>query len=599
MEALMITIFFFFSVFCYSQTAIRGIVKDSKANEPLSYCSISIKGTLKGTISNEEGVFSISGNLNTDTLIFSYVGYDTQKIPLKVVFKNKVVLLNRKDVLLQEVTIHSNDDFLYEILDQCRKKFLKDQTKHVAKVYYGLETQTKDRPIEMLECYYNGYLNGTALDKILLKNGRIGLAELDSSYFLTLNTSKAICSIGLTDKNDNFPLIPLQLSKRELKKMFILKSEYSEDKQYEIKFTPRADQNKRFSGEVWIDGNTFSLLKIDLTVKNAFNHPFLPLFSKDSILNVDLSISYTYKQEGSKMLLDIINFNYDVRYKRTRDSLNALVPSIITRDINAKGVLYFYDYENPFILPYFEYDENYDDYRKMSIIPYNAVFWKNNNTLILTKKQKENLGFFAQEGYLVNFDEGNYGNNFLKILRRYPNDSTVVPFFEFYYAFWSEKERIELNRKLRQNEIYPAEKINQNILSDLYNLKVQILLDITQLEDSLNCKSYTVFDADKTFYHLPEQPCTKAFLNIFFDICQIERREMEKELQNNNKSLSRIDSVYKNTLERIDNITHRYLKEVKLGTNETELEKWNQYVMKNLNIDNIRIFQGSSTGKVE
>jgi len=599
MKPILIPIFIFFSIFSFSQTIIKGLVKDSKTNEPLPYCSISIKGTQIGAITNGEGVFSISGNLNTDTLIFSYVGYVTQKIPLKEIYQSKAVMLKRKDILLQEVTIHANDDFLYEILDQCRKKLLKDQTKHIAKVYYGLETQTKDRPIEMLECYYNGYLNGTVLDKILLKNGRIGLAELDNRYFLTLNTSKAISAIGLTNKNDSYPSIPLQLSKRELKKMFLLKAEYNDGKQYEIKFTPRNDQNKRFSGEVWIDGKTFSLLKIGLTVRNAFNHPFLPLVPQDSVFNVDLSISYTYKQEDAKMLLDIISFNYDVTYKSVRDSTIAKVPSIVTRNINAKGVLYFYDYDNPFILPYFEYDENYDDYRKMSIIPYNAVFWRNNNTLVLTQKQKENLGFFAQEGYLVNFDEGNYGKNFLRILKRYPNDSIMVPFFEFYYAFWSPNERIELNRKLRQNEIYPAEKINQNIQSNLYKLKVQILLDVTKLGDSLNCKSYTVFDINKTFYHLPEQTYTKVFLNIFFDICEIQRREMEKELQNNSNSLSRIDSIYKKTLERIDNVTHRYFKEVKLGTNEKELEQWNQYVIKNLNIDNIKIFQESNNDKTQ
>ena len=115
----------------------------------------------------------------------------------------------------------------------------------------------------------------------------------------------------------------------------------------------------------------------------------------------------------------------------------------------------------------------------------------------------------------------------------------------------------------------------------------------------MNCKSYTVFDINKTFYHLPEQTYTKTFLNIFFDICEIQRREMEKEQQNTNNSLSRIDSIYKKTLERIDNVTHRYLKEVKLGANEKELEQWNQYVINNLNIDNIKIFQESNNDKTQ
>ena len=66
---------------------------------------------------------------------------------------------------------------------------------------------------------------------------------------------------------------------------------------------------------------------------------------------------------------------------------------------------------------------------------------------------------------------------------------------------------------------------------------------------------------------------------------------MDKELQNTESSLSQIDSIYKQTVERIDNITKRYLKEVQLGKNNKELQRWNQYVIQNLNIDNIKIFQ--------
>jgi hypothetical protein len=65
---------------------------------------------------------------------------------------------------------------------------------------------------------------------------------------------------------------------------------------------------------------------------------------------------------------------------------------------------------------------------------------------------------------------------------------------------------------------------------------------------------------------------------------------MEKGLQHNDNSLFRIDSIYKETLVRIDNITKRYLKEVQLGKNEKELRQWNQYVIKNLGIDNMKLF---------
>ena len=195
------------------------------------------------------------------------------------------------------------------------------------------------------------------------------------------------------------------------------------------------------------------------------------------------------------------------------------------------------------------------------------------------------------EGCLLNFGEGNYGSNFLAKAK---DDSTFYRFYsgfyEFYYTFWSPDKRILLNRKLKRYEAYPAETLNHNVPSDLYQLNVQVLLDITQVKDSLYCKSYTVFDAAKTFYHISTQPWTNAFLNIYFDICEIERRKMEKELGTNDHNLAQIDAIYNKTRENITTITRKYLKEVQLGKNQEELINWNQYVITNLGIDNLHLF---------
>jgi hypothetical protein len=590
-------IFLLHSLFSYSQTRIQGLVKDSKTNEALAYCSIAVKGTKKCTMTNGDGSFSLSVSLTKDSVLFSYVGYETRIIAADRLFQKSTVLLERKHITLQEFTLHATNDYLYGIVDQCRKKIMKDQAEHIAKVYYGIETQSKDQPIEQLECYYNGTLNGIFVDKLLLKNGRIALAGLDSRYFLTLNSSKAISTFNLTDKSEYYPSNPFSFGKREMKKQYNLELESSDDKMYTLKFRPRDGQNTQFSGKAWIDKATYSLLKTDLHIENTVRHPFLPIAPSDSLYNVDMVISRTFRQEGNVDLPDHINFSYRMTYKDRRDSVTASIPPVLTREIITSGVMYFYDYDSPFILPYFEYDASYDDYRKISIIPYNDDFWNNTNNLLLTKKQKENLGFFSHSGYLINFNEGNYGKDFLHppgTASDFNKHDEI--FYEDNYTFWSPNKRISLNKKIPQTEIYSQEKINSSILANLYRLKVQILLDVTQLDESLKCRSYTVFDAVKTFYHLPEQPCTNAFLNIYFDICEVERRKMEKELNAHSYSVTGIDSIYRKTTESIENITRQYLKEVQLGKNEKSLIKWNRYIVENLGIDNLKIFQTPDNG---
>lgn len=570
----------------YPQNTITGRIMDSQTGKALPYGSIAIKSTTRGALSNTEGVFTLTVDLSRDTLVISYLGYEMIAIAARELPKTKDIMLKRKEFQLQEVVVHSSDEYLYEIVNQCRKKLLKNRNENVSKVYYGIGTQSGDLPVELLECYYNGNLNGISVNGLSLKNGRIGLAEMDNRYFLTLNSSKGISQMSLLHQNNDYPSLPLQMNKREARKFFKLSLGSVDNEIIHIIFSPKREMRSRFSGDLWIDKNTNTLLKADLRVINAVKHPFLPMFPADSICSLDLNISHTFKKEGLSNKPDHINFDYRITYKSVRDTPTVAIPSVVKRDLLSSGIIYFYDYWDPFILPYFEYNKDFDDYRKISIIPYNPFFWDNNNTLVLTQSQKEDLGFLANEGCLVNYREDNHGNDFLRIRH---SDSTIKSLYESNYYFWSSEKRIQLNRSLNQNRIYPQEKINNSILSNLYNLSVQIFLDVTKKEDKYNFISYTVFDAEKTFFHLEEEAETKAFLNIYFDICEIERRNMERQLNSSAGTIQIIDSIYHEAVSRKDEITKQYLKEVQLGREGVSLSKWNDYVREHLGIDNMKL----------
>lgn len=581
-------LFFLNTVCAFTQVTISGQIRDSKSDESLPFASVMVKSSKKGTLANSEGVFSINVDLKKDTVTFSYLGYKTFEIPAFNLVKKKIIPLERKEILLKELTIHADDDYLYDILDQCRRKMLKDRYQRVAKVYYGLETQAKGQPIEMVECYYNGYLTGISVDSLLLKNGRVGLAELDQRLFLTMSSSKAIGNMNLLFENEQCPGIPLQYKKNKLKKNFSLIMDIGDDDMFHIKFKPKGKSGSYFTGDLWINKKNLNLLKIDLSINNAGVYPFIPIFSLDVLSDVNVTMSQTFRTEDNSTVLDHINFNYQVTYKSVRDTPLVKIRSLITRVINTTGVMYFHDYDQPFILPYFNYDVSFNDYRKISIIPYNSDFWNNNSAMVLTAHQKEDIGFFSHEGQLVNYDVGNYGKNFLNL---YEYDK---PVFEYYYSFWSPNERIILNRKMDENGTWPPEKINQHILSDLYHLEVQLLLDINQVDCTLRCRSYSVFDAKNTFYHLPDQPNTNTFINIYFDIWEIERRKMEAELNKMPHTLAQIDSIYRGTVLRAENLGRRYLKDVQIGKEEKSLRKWNAYIVEKLGIDNMKLF-GSAT----
>lgn len=100
-------VFFFLlsSLSVYSQVKISGHIFD-EANEPVAYANVFFQGTSIGTISDENGTFYLEDSGDHNTVVISFVSYETQTIPLtqKVNYNFDIVL--KEDVAaLQEVVI--------------------------------------------------------------------------------------------------------------------------------------------------------------------------------------------------------------------------------------------------------------------------------------------------------------------------------------------------------------------------------------------------------------------------------------------------------------------------------------------------------------
>lgn len=84
--------------------SISGVVTDGK-QEPLPGVSVVIKGTQKGTITDIEGRFTFQDlQDNEDVMVFSYVGYQRQEVPIGTETKLNVVL-RADDKELEEVVV--------------------------------------------------------------------------------------------------------------------------------------------------------------------------------------------------------------------------------------------------------------------------------------------------------------------------------------------------------------------------------------------------------------------------------------------------------------------------------------------------------------
>ncbi len=104
-----ILLFYFLSItiFSFSQTEISAFVF-SENKKPLPYCSIVLKNQHKGTYSDSTGRFNLYvEQLNSDSVIISYLGYKTLVLPIKelTLEQRDTLFLKQNNYLLKEVTV--------------------------------------------------------------------------------------------------------------------------------------------------------------------------------------------------------------------------------------------------------------------------------------------------------------------------------------------------------------------------------------------------------------------------------------------------------------------------------------------------------------
>lgn len=96
-----------FSVYAFAQTTISGSVSDATSKEPLIGASITIKGTIAGTLADSKGGFNLKVKSLPVTLRISAIGYSTEEVIVKDASPLNISL--KEDIgSLAEITITGN-----------------------------------------------------------------------------------------------------------------------------------------------------------------------------------------------------------------------------------------------------------------------------------------------------------------------------------------------------------------------------------------------------------------------------------------------------------------------------------------------------------
>lgn len=554
------------------QNALIATVKDKNTLSPIPFCAVGVKNKSLSTITNEDGVFTFKNLEENDTLLFSYLGYTKRELSVKTLASDPVVLLSAKMNLLQEVVVSSDNSFLYELILQARKKLLKSPT-YTSKTYFTLETEVEKQPTELIECYYNTKFSNSGIDEMTFKNGRIGMAGYKGYYFINTNTSRVLLNSSLIYNNSNVPLPyhPLQLNKKELKRIYILELKSVSDTdtpEYQIEFKPRSATGEYYSGYIWINKTTYQISAVILNIDKAKRHPFLPLFPDGKIEQAGFSVRYYFNHQDKKP--EHIDFRLNFLY--SNDSISTIMQS--------KGILFFYDYNQLFSPLYFNYPDDMNDYWRIVSLSYNDQFWLNNKGLVYSDKMKKGIQYFKNNGQLINY------NGKISLVRK---DS--IHFFENNYLVWDSIKRLAVKKDLKSNQ-KNLPKLNMgrpDFISDLYQIKAQVFMDVNTFNDSIQIFTKTVLDVYDTFVNLQETPEFNCFINIYFDLYEIARRQLEAACRKA-RSAEEIDKIYKKLISETEEKVNRFSRDAQSGKNKKAMQQWSNNVFYELHIDNMKLF---------
>ncbi len=353
---------FCFIIFLCVGAGVRGTIKASDGSM-LPYTTIYVKETGTGTVSNQDGFYEVSLPAGTYSLVYQYLGYETQEHTLTIgsTFQVLDIVLRPQVVMLQNVTISGKEDPAYTIMRKAisKAKYHTQQLdKYSAKVYIKGAGKLVDYP----------WLAKKALEKEGIEKDRVFITESVSEIMYTRPNSfeEKVISIRSDGKDNNTspnafifgsfyqPVIAETVSPLSPAAFGYYRFEYQgtfKDRNYEvsqIKVTPRSRGDNVVEGTIFIVEDWWSIHSLDLKttklgVRIDVKQVYAPIEDKarlnDTVGQAWLPVSQQFDIEGR-----FFGFEFVYKYLATvSDYTIELNPDLVVEEMQVVDEKIFKD----------------------------------------------------------------------------------------------------------------------------------------------------------------------------------------------------------------------------------------------------------------
>lgn len=306
--------------------SITGKIVDGKTGDPIQFANIFVQYKSIGTVSNIDGKFNL--NLRTmdehDTLCVSYLGYQTQKLPLGSVDSSFIILkLYEEELKIKEVWVKPVKPL--EIIEEAVRAIPKnyDSKPAVLTAFFRESSRQDDQYIALSEAilsvYKESYLSPRN-DQIKIEKGRKGSNVSSQEYInyivqggLYNNFKLDIVKYGVSFlDNDNYNFYDFKLEKI---------SKYRGVTTYVIRFDQKDVRFPLYKGRVYIDKESLAIVKAEFSLSSKGIGYAQDMYVVKSPLNLKTKPLYAnyfvnYRKVNNMWSLDYARSEVSLHIKR-------------------------------------------------------------------------------------------------------------------------------------------------------------------------------------------------------------------------------------------------------------------------------------------
>ncbi|WP_103666005.1 DUF5686 and carboxypeptidase-like regulatory domain-containing protein [Gracilimonas amylolytica] len=283
-----------------AQHRIEGRIADAETGEPLPAAHIVIKDTYKGTISNQDGEFSLIVSELPVTLIARFIGFESQEVVVTNADKPVDFLLHPSIADMGEITVSGEDPaiaIMREVIER-KKIWRADLRTYQAEAYTRQQLKNDTSIISISESVSIAYWDKEKGSREILKSKRQTANMDEASNFAGVSYLPNFYDDNLDIAGFNVVGVthPDALSYYD----FTLEDMQSIDGQvvYEISVGSRRQFQPLFEGTIFVLGEEYALLEVDLKPNAVVVFP-------PPVQDFDLSYSQQFSNFGGEFWLPV------------------------------------------------------------------------------------------------------------------------------------------------------------------------------------------------------------------------------------------------------------------------------------------------------